>query len=84
MHTKPVEGQGYIHHDIKPDNILIRSPSLNHYESSLFNLIDFSVSSIAPQKLTSENNLLKKHEEIQSIQSLEDEFNGNLVFASLD
>eukprot|EP00347_Sterkiella_histriomuscorum_P000001 403377565 len=81
LHSKPDNGEGYIHHDIKPDNILIKSAHFDQYESSLLTLIDFSVStSIKIANQASSNKVIL---DIQSQQSLEEEFNGNLVFASL-
>lgn len=85
LHTKLENGEGgYVHHDIKPDNILIKSGDLTHYESSLLQLIDFSVTCSVKNNFAKLNDSSSKAiEKLQSVQSLEDEFNGNLVFASL-
>lgn len=41
LHDKNV---GFIHLDIKPDNIMLKSDDLSSSDSSLIYLIDFSVS----------------------------------------
>eukprot|EP00347_Sterkiella_histriomuscorum_P003505 403364043 len=69
LHDKNV---GYIHLDIKPDNIVIQSNDLTSCESSLLNLLDFSVS----KKYIDDKGFHLENFEI-------DEFNGNITYASL-
>ncbi|CDW81187.1 ck1 family protein kinase [Stylonychia lemnae] len=68
LHSQEI---GYIHHDIKPDNVLIRQENRTSYQSSLLNLIDYSVCRPIYKSL---------EDDMNSDDS--DEFNGNIVFAS--
>lgn len=62
---------GYVHLDIKPDNILVNSNDFSHPLSSLLTLIDFSVS----KKFQDEDG---KHIELCNDQR----FDGNFAFSS--
>ncbi|CDW86969.1 isoform 2 of casein kinase i isoform delta [Stylonychia lemnae] len=63
---------GFVHRDLKPDNILLRSFDYSSPESSLISLIDFSAS----QSYLCENGQHVQNERQST-------FNGNFVFSSI-
>ncbi|CDW89820.1 casein kinase i isoform delta-like protein [Stylonychia lemnae] len=63
---------GYVHLDLKPDNIMLYSSDLSSPESSLVALIDFSVS----QRYMDQNSNHLPNE-------IKREFNGNIAFSSV-
>ncbi len=73
MHSK-----GFVHLDIKPDNIMIASSNLESAESSLLTLIDFSITQFV------NNDDLNNKEDKFLFSSDVFEFNGNLAFSSKD
>jgi len=61
---------GYIHMDIKPDNILIGTDNMKSLDSSLFYLIDFGISK---KYIDEEGNHIKWRNNVP--------FSGNVLFA---
>lgn len=68
---KDLHSLGYLHLDIKPDNIIISTNNYEEKESGFLNLIDFGISR---KYLNDDNTHIPKTSNMK--------FMGNIVFAS--